>query len=149
MAMRDRWQSDRHRACSNVCLRTVARRDPRLVGMPSGFVTRTAGKVAGNVPGLRRVPVMYLLSAAELALLTRDHMQRLSSDERRRLLALIRTGHGRRTRLTNDEQLELQELLGKLAPRMLVGEAVSKFSPVPLPRRLTHGPRRQRKAAGF
>ena len=53
--------------------------------MPSGFVTRTAGKVADHVPGLRRVPLVQLLSAAEIALLTRDHVMRLTPDERRRL----------------------------------------------------------------
>ena len=112
--------------------------------MPSGFVTRGAGKVAGRVPGLRRVPVGQLLTVAELTLVTRDHLMRLSPAERRRLVTLVRLGHGRRARLTDSERLELEDIVAKLAPRHLVGEAVSKLSPVPLPRRLTHGPRRYR-----
>jgi hypothetical protein len=111
--------------------------------MPSGLVTRTAGKVADRVPGLRRVPVVQLLTVAELALVTRDHLMRLTPEERRRLVTLVRVGHGRRDRLTDAERLELEDIVGKLAPRQLVGEAVSKLSPVPLPRRLTHGPRRR------
>ena len=110
--------------------------------MPSGFVTRTAGKVADRVPGLRRVPVVQLLSAAEIAMLARDHLQRLTPEERRRVVTLVRIGRGRPGRLSDAQHDELAELVAKLAPRVLVGEAVSKLSPVPLPRRLTHGPRR-------
>jgi hypothetical protein len=107
------------------------------------MVTRTAGKVADRVPGLRRVPVVQLLTVAELALVTRDHLMRVTPEERRRLVTLVRVGRGRRDRLTEAERLELEDIVDKLAPRELVGEAVSKLSPVPLPRRLTHGPRRQ------
>jgi hypothetical protein len=112
--------------------------------MASGFVTRSAGKVADRVPGLRHVPVVYLLTAAELSLVTRDHLMRLTPHERRRLVTLVRLGHGRRSRLTNSERIELEDIVAKLAPRELVGEAVSKLSPVPLPHRITHGPRRRR-----
>ena len=70
------------------------------------------------MPGLRRVPVMKLLAAAELALLTRDHIQRLTPLERRRLITLVRVGRGRRTRLTGEERGELEHLLGKLEPRL-------------------------------
>ena len=109
--------------------------------MASGLITRSAGKVAHRVPGLRRVPVVQLLTVAELALVTRDHLARLTSEERRRLVTLVRVGHGRRDRLTESERIELEDILDKLAPRQLVGEAVSRLSPVPLPRRLTHGRR--------
>jgi hypothetical protein len=111
--------------------------------MPSGYVTHTAGKLADKVPGLRRVPLVQVLTAAELALLTREHLMRLTPDERHRLLTLVRIGHGRRARLTASERIELEDIVDKLAPRHLVGEAVSKLSPMPLPRRLTHGPKRR------
>jgi hypothetical protein len=101
----------------------------------------TLGKASERVPGLRRIPVVRLLSAAELALLARDHVTRLSPSERRRLVALVRVGHGRRSRLTDAERDELERLLFKLQPRLLVGEAINRLSPVPLPRRLVFGRR--------
>lgn len=114
---------------------------PRLEGVPSRLLTIGIAKASQRVPGLRRVPVVKLLSAAEVALLARDHVSRLSPSERRRLLVLVRVGHGRRSRLTGAEQDELEGLLAKLQPRMLVGTAVDRLSPVPLPRRLVYGPR--------
>jgi hypothetical protein len=107
--------------------------------MPSSLVIMTLGKAADRVPGLRRVPVVKLLSAAELALLARDHVARLSPGERRRLVSLVRVGRGRRSRLTSAEREELEGLLIKLQPRLLVGEAINRLSPVPLPRRLVFG----------
>lgn len=115
--------------------------------MPSGFVMHSLGHVADRVPGLRRVPVVKLLSAAELALLAHDHLARLTPDERRRLIALVRAGRGRRTRLTKSERGELETLLVKLAPRMFMGTAVDRLSPVPLPRRLLYGPARKQRSS--
>ena len=102
------------------------------------------GKASDKVPGLRRLPVLKLLSAAEIALLARDHVTRLSPTERRRLVVLVRVGHGRRSRLTGAERDELEGLLAKLQPRLLMGEAVNRLSPVPLPRRLVFGPKNRR-----
>lgn len=99
----------------------------------------TLGRATERVPGLRRLPVVKLLAAAEVALLARDHVTRLTAAERRRLLALVRLGRGRRRRLTAAERAELEALLTKLAPRELMGDAVERLSPVPLPRRLLYG----------
>lgn len=85
--------------------------------------------------------MVKLLAAAELALLAREHLSRLSPNERRRLVVLVRVGRGRRSRLTEDERTELEGLLVKLQPRRLVGEAIDRLSPVPLPSRLVFGPR--------
>lgn len=98
------------------------------------------------MPGLRRVPVVALLSTAELALVARDHLRQLTPQERRRLVELVRIGRGRRRRLTPAQRGELEQLLDKLEARTLVGDAVTRLSPVPLPRRLVYGPgRRQRR----
>jgi hypothetical protein len=106
-----------------------------------GFVTRSLARATEHVPGFRRIPVVKLLSAAEVALLAREHVMRLSPAERRRVAVLVRVGRGRRSRLTESEQDELQALLAKLEPRLLMGEAVDKLSPLPLPRRLLYGSR--------
>jgi hypothetical protein len=107
--------------------------------MPSGPVNRSIAKVIKRVPGVRRIPVVVLLSAAEVAVLAKDHYQRLSPAERRRLLALIKVGRGRTNRLTARERNELEALLAKLEPRRLFGDAAGKLSPVPIPRRLRYG----------
>ncbi len=105
------------------------------------MVNRSVGKVAEKVPGLRRLPIMKLLSIAEVAALTRDHYQRLSPAERKRLLALVRTVRGRRESLTDREREELEGLVAKLEPRRLVGGTVDRLSPVPLPKRILYGKR--------
>lgn len=115
--------------------------------MPSGAVIRVAEKVAQRVPGLRYVPVARLLLAAELVLLTRDHLMLLTPVERRRLVELVRIGHGRKSRLTVAERTELESLIAKLETRRLAGDAIKSLSPMPLPPRLTHGPRKARRAA--
>ena len=112
--------------------------------MRKELLTKSIAHASGRVPGLRRLPMVKLLAAGELALIARDHLRRLSPDERRRLAALVRVGRGRRSRLTSAEQAELQRLLDKLEARRLAGEAVDRLSPVPLPKRLVYGPRSAR-----
>jgi hypothetical protein len=105
------------------------------------LVNITLSKAAARVPGLRRIPVLRLLSLAEVALLAREHLARLTPRERRRLVVLVRVGRGRSSRLTAAERDELEGLLAKLQPRLLVGEAIGRLSPLPLPRRLVFGPK--------
>jgi hypothetical protein len=100
-----------------------------------GFVARSVNRAASRLPGVRRVPVMKLLAAAEVAMLTREHVARLNREERRRVLELIRIGRGRRRNLTPAERDELASLIARMEPRVLAVQAAEKFSPVPLPRR--------------
>ncbi|HEY2260192.1 MAG TPA: hypothetical protein VGH45_10795 [Solirubrobacteraceae bacterium] len=109
--------------------------------MARGFVIKSLGAAAGHVPGLRRVPVLKLLAVAEVGLLARDHLLRLSPRERRRLLELVRKGRGRASALTPSERDELGGLVAKIEPRLLVGKAADRLSPVPLPRRMVRGAR--------
>jgi hypothetical protein len=107
--------------------------------VPHGLVNRSIGKAAERIPGVRRIPIFALLSAAEVAILAKDHYQRLTPAERRRLATLVRTGRGRSRNLTVRERDELEALMAKLEPRALFGAAADKLSPVPLPHRLTYG----------
>ncbi len=109
--------------------------------MASDSVTRNIGRVTRRVPGLRRVPVVMLVTAAELALVARDHLMLLTPAERRRLVTLVRIGRGRRDRLTDAQRRELELLMGKLQARRFMGDAVTRLSPVRLPRRLVYGRR--------
>jgi hypothetical protein len=111
--------------------------------MSPGFVTRSVGRATSHVPGIRHVPLVMLISMAEVGLLARDHLLYLTPPERRRLMALIRASHGRPGRLGRAEHDELANLVAKLEPRLLAGEAVNKFSPVRLPDRIVRGPRKR------
>ena len=97
----------------------------------------------------RGVPVVALLSAAEVAKLAKDHLARLRPAERRRLMALIAKGRGGASALSERERAELALLVAKLEPRAFVGSAADRFSPIPMPKRLLYGPRGSRaRAAG-
>lgn len=100
-------------------------------------------KAAGAVPGLKRLPIAKLLVIGELALLAREHVGMLEPAERRRLFDLVRRTRGRRRNLSSGERDELARLVAKADPRLFVGVAADKFSPVPLPRRVVRGKRKR------
>jgi hypothetical protein len=88
----------------------------------------------------RRLPFLKLLAVIQLALLARRHLSALSPTERRRMSELARRGRS----LTPAERTELRELAGKLEPRAFAGAVADAFSPFPLPKRVTRGPRNRR-----
>jgi len=89
----------------------------------------------------RGVPVVALLSAAEIAKLIGRHVSKLQPYERRRLLALVAKARRGTGSLSRSERRELSALVAKLDPRVFVGAAADHFSPVPVPKRLLFGPR--------
>lgn len=89
------------------------------------------------------MPVLKLLAAAEVAMLARDHVMKLDRSERRRLVELVRIGHGRPSHLSESEREELARLIALMEPRLLAGHAADMLSPVPLPNRIVEGPRRK------
>lgn len=106
-----------------------------------GTGTRLLARGIGRIPGLKRIPVFKLLALGEIALLARDHVNRLDPDERRRVIELVRLGRGRSGNLTAKEREELGALVAKAEPRLFAGLAADRLSPVPLPKRFTHGRR--------
>jgi hypothetical protein len=106
--------------------------------VPGRLLTR----MISRMPGLRRLPMFKLIAIAEIAVLARNHVGRLSGDERRRLIELVRRGKGRGSNLAAGEREELAALVAKVEPRLFAGMAADKLSPVPLPRRLVEGSRR-------
>src|SRR3954471_3010088 len=100
-----------------------------------------------GMPGLKRIPIFKLLALAEIAILAKGHLERLTADERRRLFQLVRTSRGRGGNLSQAERDELAELVRKMEPRAFAGAAVDHLSPVPLPKRFTHGPKRASQRA--
>ena len=89
----------------------------------------------------RGVPVVALLSAAEIAKLMRRHVSKLRPEERRRLLALVAKARRGTGSLSGSERRELSALVAKLDPRVFVGSVANHFSPVPMPKRLLYGRR--------
>ena len=96
-------------------------------------------RVTRRVPGLRAIPVVKLLAAAEILLIAREHIERLDPYERRRVFQLVRKGRGRPSHLNADEREELRDLVAKAEPRLLVGEVAEQLSPVGLPHRIVRG----------
>jgi hypothetical protein len=105
-----------------------------------------AARRAARIRYLRGLPIVRLLAIGEVLLIAKDHVERLEPRERRRLLALVREGRGRRSRLAAEQRAELERLIAKAAPREFVGEAVQRFSPVKLPDRIVYGPKRKRSS---
>jgi hypothetical protein len=60
--------------------------------------------------------------------------ERLTPDERRRLLRLIRKSRGRRANLTAREQWQVRRLARKIDPRDLIRAVAAEFSPLPWPK---------------
>ena len=102
---------------------------------------RLLKSIVARLPLIKRLPVFRLLAIAEIALLARRHLVKLTAPERRRLLELVRAGRGRARNLAPDERQELAALVAKVEPRMFAGAVADKLSPVPLPRRLVQGSR--------
>lgn len=113
--------------------------------MPWRASHHAAAAASRRVPGLRRLPVFKLLALGEVVLLARAHVSRLEPGERRRLLELVRKGHGRTVNLSGSERDELAGLVAKADPRAFAGGVADRLSPVPLPRRVVNGPRRRQE----
>jgi hypothetical protein len=87
------------------------------------------------------VPVARLLLVAEVAILARRHLTKLDSMQRRRLLTLLVRARGRPRSLSASERREFLYLVARFEPRLLLGTAVRRLSPVPLPKRMLYGRR--------
>lgn len=85
----------------------------------------------------RFVPFLRVIAIGQLALQARRHFDRMGPGETRRLAHLVR--HART--LSPSERDELRALTAKLEPRAFAGAAAERLSPLPLPRRLTRGPK--------
>jgi len=96
-------------------------------------------------PWVKRVshgaPVARLLLVVEVAILAQRHLSKLNGAQRRRLFTLLVRTRGRPRSLTAAERREILYLVGRLEPRLLLGTAVRRLSPVPVPKRLLYGRR--------
>jgi hypothetical protein len=107
--------------------------------MPRNPTISTVAAAASRLPGLRRLPVLRLLALGEVVLLAREHFERLTPAERRRLVLLLRRGRLRPSNLNKRDREQLASLIAKIEPRVFAGMAADKLSPVSLPNRVVHG----------
>ncbi|MBO0769410.1 MAG: hypothetical protein J2O48_12065 [Solirubrobacterales bacterium] len=99
----------------------------------SGLGIQAAGKIAQRVPVLRALPVVELLMWGEVAILAKQHLERLTQPERRRLVELVKQAKGRPKNLSVSERDELSALVQKAEPRMFLADCAEKLSPVGVP----------------
>jgi hypothetical protein len=90
----------------------------------------------------KAVPLGRLLLLGEVALMTGRHLKKLDAEERRRLASLVLGSARKHGMLSAGEKVELARLVAKLEPRLLLGTAVRRVSPVPIPGRILYGKRR-------
>lgn len=72
---------------------------------------------------------LWVIAAADVALVTRRHWKRLDASERERLLAITRKWKGRNSNLTAKERREAEQLLDKLGHIELAGTAAGIVLP--------------------
>lgn len=92
-------------------------------------------RAAERLPMLRRLPLARLVILAEVAMLAKDHFERLTPPERRRLVILLGDAKGRPSHLPERERSELEALIAKVEPNVFASHAVQKFSPLATKRR--------------
>jgi hypothetical protein len=96
--------------------------------MPGSLTKRTLERARL----LRKVPLVKLVAVAEVIVLANEHVHKLESQERRRLLELVKRGKARPSHLSTRERRELTALLAKAEPKQFVGRAVFKLTGIPL-----------------
>ena len=106
-----------------------------------GPVNHAIASASSHVPGLKRLPMLKVLAIAEVALLAHRHARRLDDSDRRRLYEIVKSS-GKTHRMSRAELNELSMLLAKMEPRLFVGEAADRLSPIPLPKVLVRGRRK-------
>ena len=97
-------------------------------------MTLAVAQAAQRLPGVKRIPLVKLVLLAEVAMLAKTHYERLTPNERRRLVILVRDARGLPRNLNERERRELSKLVAKVEPKAFATQAVQKFSPV-APRR--------------
>jgi hypothetical protein len=105
------------------------------MGMPTPLMNVAVARAAERLPMLRRVPLARLVILAELAMLAKEHYERLTPQERRRLVLLLREAGGRPSNLTDRQRRELEKLIAKVDPKLFASNAFERFSPVAPTRR--------------
>jgi hypothetical protein len=87
-------------------------------------------RAAKRVPVLKRLPILQLMVVGELVLIAKNHYERLTPRERRRLVTLLRQGKLRPSNLSERQRQELEALITKADASGLLGTAVRRLAPL-------------------
>jgi hypothetical protein len=98
--------------------------------MPSPFMNVAVARAAERLPGLRRLPLARLVILADVAILAKTHLDRLTPAERRRLLMLVKDAKGRPRNLSQHQRSELEGLIAKIEPKDFASQAVERLTPL-------------------
>jgi hypothetical protein len=94
--------------------------------MADSLLTRTVARARV----LRTLPIARLIALAEIVLLARQHVTKLTPHERRRIRELVVRGRGRPSNLSAGDRTELAMLVAKAEPKLFARNALRKFSPI-------------------
>jgi hypothetical protein len=98
--------------------------------MPTPMMAFAVAQGLRRVPVLKRLPVTRLIVLAELGMLAKSHVERLTPTERRRLITLVREARGWPQNLDERKRRELHKLVRKIEPRAFADAAMERFSPL-------------------
>ncbi len=101
-----------------------------------------------RAPGVKRIPILKFLVLADIVRLAHNHANKLTPNERKRVLELVKEARGLTTNLNENEREELKALVLKAEPRLFAGESANLLSPIPIPRRIRQGKRKPATATG-
>jgi hypothetical protein len=99
--------------------------------MPSPIYNVALARAARRLPLVKRIPLAWMVIAAEVAMLAKTHYERLNHPERRRLVILLKEAKGQPRNMSNRDRAEFERLVTKLEPKLFAQAAAQKFSPVP------------------
>jgi hypothetical protein len=85
---------------------------------------RTAGATAARGRWLSRG--LWLLTLAEVAVLVKEHLDRLDPKERQRLVEIVRSSKGRPANVSDRERAEIKAMVDKIGPAELARGVAGK-----------------------
>lgn len=85
---------------------------------------RSAGATAARGRWLSRG--LWLLTLAEVAVLVKEHLDRLDAKERQRLVEIVKTSRGRPANVSDRERAEIKAMVGKIGPAELARGVAGK-----------------------
>ena len=83
-----------------------------------------AGSVASRGRWLSRG--LWLLTLAEVAVLVKEHLDRLDARERSRLVEIVKSSGGRPANVSDRERAEIRAMVEKIGPAELAKSVASK-----------------------